>query len=236
MSGFGDGALPMGLLFFAGLVFGLVRRKTGHRLARKQYPELATRLGLTYRPSPYQSGVGTLSGEYRGFSVIVDPDEQRRIRLRFEGSPKVDLRNYEKEGRPPHDMRMVFSRDKKFDAFFKTRWAGEAERARLEALERPGELLAPFRLVRELKELNVTAVGVSCVFDYGSPPFIPRDVIEHLLPAMVELARVFERPEERAFDADGGAPHDEGRAPHDGDTASRGTGPNDGANEASSSR
>src|SRR5690606_9153412 len=110
VSGFGDGALPMGLLFFAGLVFGLVRRKTGHRLARKQYPELATRLGLTYRPSPYQSGVGTLSGEYRGFSVIVDPDEQRRIRLRFEGSPKVDLRNYEKEGRPPHDMRMVFSR------------------------------------------------------------------------------------------------------------------------------
>lgn len=192
MSGFGDGALPMGLIFFAGLVFSLLRRKTGHHLARKQYPELAARLGLAYKPSSYRSGVGTLSGTYRGFAVVVDPDEQRRIRVRFEGSPKVDLRNYEKEGRPPHDMRTVFSRDKKFDAFFKTRWAGEAERTLLEALDHPAALLAPFRLVRELKELNVTAVGVSCVFDYGNPPFIPRDVVELLLPAMVELARLFE--------------------------------------------
>jgi hypothetical protein len=184
----------MGLIFFAGLVFSLLRRKTGHRLARKQYPELAVRLGLTYKPSPYRSGVGTLSGTYRGFAVVVDPDDQRRIRLRFEGSPKVDLRNYEKDGRPPHDMRTVFTRDKKFDGFFKTRWAGEQERVQLESLERPGALLAPFRLVRELKELNVTAAGVSCVFDYGNPPFIPRDVVELLLPAMVELALFFETP------------------------------------------
>src|SRR5690606_39370728 len=91
MSFFGDGALPLGMVFFAGLVFGVLRRKSGHRAAARGYPDLATRLGLTYKPSSYRSGVGSLVGTYQGFVVIVDPDEQRRIRVRFEGAPAVDL-------------------------------------------------------------------------------------------------------------------------------------------------
>lgn len=194
MSFFGDGALPLGMVFFAGLVFGVLRRKSGHRAAARGYPDLATRLGLTYKPSSYRSGVGSLVGTYQGFVVIVDPDEQRRIRVRFEGAPAVDLRTYERDSGPPKTMRTVFTRDKRFDGFFKTRWAAERERATLESLEEPGTLVAPFRRLRQLKELSVTSVGVSAVFDFGNPPYIPVAIIEELLPALVALAALFEEP------------------------------------------
>lgn len=194
MSWMSDGALPLGMLFFASMVFGLVRRKAGHRLAAKHYPALARRLGLSHQPSRYRSGIGSLRGELAGFAVVVDPDDQRCIRLRFAGGPQVDLRSYARDTGPPHGMQTVFTRDKKFDGYFKTRWAGANERKILEGLDDPGALLAPLRATRELKELHVTSAGVTCVFDYGSPPYIPAQVVEDLLPALVRLARVFEPP------------------------------------------
>jgi hypothetical protein len=176
------------------MVFAFLRRRAGNQQATKQYPALATRLGLTHRPSRYEKGVGTLSGEFRGFDVVVDPDEQRRIVVKFRGQPRIDLRSYDIPTPPPQGMGTLFSRDKQFDAFFKTRHVGSDEQARLEELPRPSELLAPFRHVRELKQLSMTASGVSAVFDFGNPPHIPADVVEGLLPAMVELARLIEEP------------------------------------------
>jgi hypothetical protein len=195
MSWMGEGALPLGMIFFASLVWGVLRRKSGNRRAAKLYPELGRRLGLRYRPSPYRNGVGSLVGHYQGFAVVIDPDDQRRIRLRFETGPAVDLRSYLRDSGPAHGMRTVFTRDKKFDGFFKTRWAADAERKMLESLEAPGHYIQPFHMIRELKELNVTNVGISCVFDYGSPPYIPVEVVEHILPAMAALARLFEAPQ-----------------------------------------
>lgn len=180
------------------MAFGLARRKAGHRRALRSYPELAKRLSLTYRPSRYRSGIGLLSGSYAGFAVVVDPDDQRCIRLRFAKSPRVDLRSYGQDRGPPHDMHTVFTGDKGFDRYFKTRWAGSRERRLLEELDRPGDLVEPFRRLREVKELRVTSSGVTCVFDYGNPPYIPAERIEELLPAMVHIARIFEPADEGA--------------------------------------
>ncbi len=193
---FSSQAVPVGLVFFGSMVLGFLRRRVGNQKASKRYPALAAQLGLTHRPSRYQKGVGTLTGEYQGFAVVVDPDEQRRIRVKFKGRPRVDLRNYEVPTPPPQGMGTLFSRDKHFDAFFKTRHVGSEERARLEVLERPSELLAPFRHLRELKQLSVTDSGVSAVFDFGNPPHIPADVVEAVLPALVDLARLIEDPDE----------------------------------------
>jgi hypothetical protein len=195
-------AVPVGLVFFGGMVLAFMRRRVGNQNATKQYPALAARLGLAHRPSRYQTGVGTLSGQYQGFAVVVDPDDQRRIRVKFRGQPRVDLRNYELPTPPPQDMGTLFSRDKHFDAFFKTRYVGSEERARLEDLERPSEMLAPFRQLRELKQLAITESGVSAVFDFGNPPHIPASVVEALLPPLVQLARLVEDPEEAAAGAD----------------------------------
>lgn len=192
---FSSQAVPVGLVFLGGMVLTLLRRKKGHRDAQKEYPELAAHLGLAHRPSQFQRGVGTLSGEVDGYSVTVDPDEQRRIRVRFRGAPALDFRSYEQSTRAPHGMGTVYSSDKSFDAFFKTRFAAEEDRERIEALERPSELIEPLRAVRELKELSITQAGITCVFDYGNPSYIPVDVVRALVPALVKLAQAFDAPE-----------------------------------------
>jgi hypothetical protein len=192
---FSSQAIPVGLVFFGSMVLGFLRRRAGNKHATKQYPALAARLGLTHRPSRYQKGVGTLSGDYQGFTVVVDPDEQRRIRVKFQGHPRIDLRSYDIPTPPPQGMGTLFSRDKNFDAFFKTRYVGSEERERLEDLERPSDLLTPLRQLRELKQLSVTDSGVSAVFDFGNPPHIPADVVEAILPALVKLARLVEDPD-----------------------------------------
>ena len=81
-----------------------------------------------------------------------------------------------------------------FDSFFKTRMVSEEIAERLSQAERPNELLKPFRgpYYRELKQLNVTPNGVSCILNFGNPPHIPVPAIEVLLPAMIELARLIE--------------------------------------------
>lgn len=191
---FSSQAVPVGLVFLGGMLLTVLRRKAGHRKAQGGYPELAQRLGLTYRPSPYRRGVGTLSGEHDGYSIVVDPDEQRRMRVKFRGAPRVDLRSYEHGARAPHGLGTIFSSDKGFDAYFKTRFAAEDERAHIEALRRPSELIEPLCAVRELKELTITQSGVACLFDYGNPPYIPVDVVESLLPALVKLARALDMP------------------------------------------
>jgi hypothetical protein len=177
------------------MVLTVLRRKKGHKDAKKEYPELGARLGLTHKPSPFERGVGTLSGDIDGYSVTVDPDEQRRIRVRFRGAPAVDFRSYEQSTRAPHGMGTVYTSDKSFDAYFKTRFAAEMERDRLEALRSPSELIEPLRAVRELKELSITQTGINCVFDYGNPSYIPVTVVGALVPALVKLAQAFDAPQ-----------------------------------------
>jgi hypothetical protein len=190
--------LPIGLLMFAGMFLALVARRVRARRASRDFPELAARLGLRHRPPTRGRGIGTLSGDYAGYHVHIDPDDQRRLTVRFETSPDVDLRNYEIPRGSPPQMRTYYSGDRKFDAFFKTRYACEQVAARLAKVKNPRKLVESFRgtYYRELKQVNVTHHGVSCVLDFGNPPHLPVDAIEYLLPAMVALARVIEPHEE----------------------------------------
>jgi hypothetical protein len=182
------------MLMFVGMFLALARRRARFRAAARNFPALGEKLGLEFKPAPNPRSIGTLSGDYRGYRVFVDPDEQRRIMVRFEQEPGVDLRNYEHTRRPPRDTHVFYSGDKRFDSFFKTRVASDMVADRLSAVERPSRLLDPFlgAYYRELKQLNVTPNGVSCVFDFGNPPHIPATAVELLLPAMIELARLVE--------------------------------------------
>lgn len=193
-----QGSLPIGILMFAGLFLGVAWRRLRARKATRDMPALAEMLGLAYKPSSSGRGMGTLSGAYRGYRVYVDPEEQRRITVRFEHSPEVDLRSYDVPRAAPPGMRTYFSGDKKFDAFFKTRFVGEQVAARLDAAESPRQFLEPFRgaYSRELKQVNVTDHGVSCVLDFGNPPHLPAEAVAHLLPGMLQLAELIEPHEE----------------------------------------
>jgi hypothetical protein len=188
------GALPIGMLMFAGMFIALVLRRARARRAAHDFPVLAHQLGLELRPSPHRRSIGTLSGEFQGYRVFVDPDELRRITVRFEHEPGVDFRNYEQARGAPRAMRTFYSGDKRFDTFFKTRYADDAVAERLAEVPQPSRLLEPFRgrYYRELKQLNITSNGISCVLDFGNPPHIPADAVQLLLPAMVQLARIIE--------------------------------------------
>jgi hypothetical protein len=187
-----EGALPIGLLLFAGTLFAFARRRAGFLLAKKQLPELAPRLGLRFKEPTYRRTIGSLTGRLDGYSVIVDPDDQRAIIVRFQDGPKLELRTYEHFTGTPHGLRHFRSGRRRFDGFFKTRYVSDEVARRLEAVTDLGRLVEPFKgaYYRQIKSLTITAAGVTCVFDFGTPPYIPAGAVEQLLPAMLALAKV----------------------------------------------
>lgn len=185
-------ALPIGLVMFTSLVWGVYKRRAGHRHAREDYPALAARLGLVYRPASSKNQIGQMLGTLRGYSVLVDPDDQRKIIVRFSGSPNLDLRNYESPRRSSQ-LRYFTFRQRVANDFFKTRYVDSDIAERLNAAD-VSVLLAPFtqRYRYDVKQLNLTEHGVTCVLDFGNPPHIPVVAIEVLLPALLDFAEVIE--------------------------------------------
>lgn len=186
------GGVGIGILFLGITVFGVVRRKAGNVVARGLYPKLAEKLGLTYEPSSYKGGVGRLVGEYQGYRVTVDPDDQRRIYLRFDGKPAVTLHSYAHNKRPANGQRTFRPNSKVLSAQFQTAQASDAIMERLNSDEALPGIIKPLKFLRELKTLSVTENGVTAIFDYGSPPYIPASIVEDVLPRLVALARIVE--------------------------------------------
>jgi hypothetical protein len=191
-----SGALPIGFLMFFGMVYAFLKRHTAHHLASRAYPELGERLGLAFKASPYKKTIGTLSGERGGYRVFIDPDEQRKISVHFVGEPSILLLNYRQNQRPPADAERLYSGDRQFDAFFKTRYAGEEVSRRLKEHRGLGALLTDFEgaFRRELKQFNVTSSGIGIVLDFGNPPYIPASAVQRLLPPLIELAKIIDPP------------------------------------------
>lgn len=182
----------MGFLFFGITVFSVVRRKAGNVVARSQYPALAKRLGLKFEPSSYKAGVGRLVGNYKGFHTTVDPDDQRRIYLKFKSRPEVSLHNYAHNKRPMGLQRSFRPESRVLSSLFKTAHASDQLIERINQDEQLSALLKPLKFQRELKTLSVTESGIVAIFDYGNPPYIPASVVEDVLPRLASLGRVFE--------------------------------------------
>lgn len=189
-----DNGLPVGILMFIGAAYAVLRRKFGRKRAAQRFPALASALGLEHVPPRYPGNVGVLTGTYEGRTLRVDPDDQRLIKLRFHGAPRVDLRTYENALRAPFDMVTVHSGDREFDRFFKTRYASEDVAARIATAAQPGQHLRPFsgRYARHVQSVTVTSEGVVCRLDFGSPPYIPEGALSELLPACARLADLLE--------------------------------------------
>ena len=196
-------ALPFGLLIFVAMAWRFFRRRSGQKTARLEYPALASQLQLTYRPPRYPNHSGKLHGELRGFPTLVDPDEQRKLIVRFRGAPRIDFRSYEGP-RCPADMTYYTSRSRAVNGFFKTRFVGEDVARRLDAADLE-KLLEPFlsRHRGVIREFNITEHGATCVLDYGNPPHIPVDAVATLLPALVDWAELIEPVTPRAPTTEG---------------------------------
>lgn len=198
-------ALPFGLVLFAGLTLGYLRRKGAHRRALQSYPELASELGLEYRAPRAAKESGQLYGKLKGFGVLVDPDDQRKLIVRFRGEPCVDLRSYESQRRPQATIPYV-DPDRSINRYFPTRWASP-EIAEVLQQANLRSLLAPIleRYQGIAKELNITQHGVTCVLDFGHPRHIPPDAVRELLPVLLCLAEVIEPHSDGSEGSDGSA-------------------------------
>ena len=192
------GALPLGLLMFVGTALAVATRRWGRQRAAKRFPELARELGLQLSPPRHAGAVGILTGTYAGRVVRVDPDDQRLLKVRFHGAPRVDLRSYEHTLPAPFDMVTIYSQDRSFDRFFPRRLAAEEIARRIAEHERPGRLVEAFSggHARQIQALTVTSEGVVCRFEY-----VPADAVRTLLPACVALAELVEPSDSVTGDA-----------------------------------
>lgn len=182
----------MGMVFFGMMVLGVLRRKTGHVVARASYAKTAERLGLSYVPSAYRNGVGRMEGEFQGYRVTVDPDDQKRILLKFKSAPAVEMHSYVHNKRPAPGQRSFRPSSRVLSAQFRTCQASPELIDAVERDEALSEALRPLKFLRQLKTLSVTANGITAVFDYGSPSYIPSEVVQDVLPRLVSLAQIFE--------------------------------------------
>jgi hypothetical protein len=182
-------SLPLGLIMFGGTAFALLRRKWNRRRAAQDFPSLARDLGLELTPPRYAGAAGTLTGKYAERVVRIDPDDQRLLKVRFHGTPRIDLRSYEHTAAAPFDMITVYSRDRAFDRFFRTRYAAEAIARRLVEAPRLAGYVQAFQgsYARHIQSVTITAEGVVCRFDS-----LPAAAVRDLLPACAALADLIE--------------------------------------------
>jgi hypothetical protein len=181
--------LPLGLIMFGGTAFAILRRRWNRKRAAQDLPSLGRELGLQYTAPRYAGAAGTLAGTYSERVVRIDPDDQRLLKVRFHGTPRVDLRSYEHTAALPFDMVTIYSRDRDFDRFFRTRHATEEIAQRIAGADRPGRHVEAFQggRARQIQSITITSEGVVCRFEYLST-----DVLRDLLPACVALADLIE--------------------------------------------
>jgi hypothetical protein len=175
---------------FAGTVFGFTRRKAGRALARRDFPRLAERLGLTYQPSDSPKGVGRIVGETQGVLVRIESDERARVVCQLPASLGIDVRSYDHFKRVPAGYDKISLGSRVDDEWMKVRLLHESGEDSFERVrERLASLLDKLRPNRDrLKEFTLDESRVECVFDFGSPPYLPAAIVERILPAMLSLA------------------------------------------------
>ncbi len=183
--------LPVGILFFVGTLYGFTRKRARRALALRDYPRLAERIGLE-RVGGSATTLGRFRGDYDGYRVAVDPEERApRIVLFLHQPTDWDLRTYQRWKRVPEGLETLTFADRGLNAWLSTRLlsgdpSGLAE-ARLAAVE--SELLALRALTPNLREFSLAEDRLECVFDFGTPPFIPAALVADVLKQLAKLAR-----------------------------------------------
>ena len=187
-----QGALPVGMLMFAITTGGFLLRRTGYHVARKSYPKLAEHLGLSYKPSRYASGVGTIAGLLSGRRVVIDPDDQRHLRVAFLHPPGLELWMHAHNRRAPPGMESFRPRSHAAASLFQTAHGTPDAICRFNESDPWIELGPRLRRIRALKGLSVTGAGITLSFDFGSPPYIPADLVRELVPELLRVAETLE--------------------------------------------
>jgi hypothetical protein len=181
-------ALPIGILMFAGSLIAATRRKAGRALAQRNYPSVAKRLGLTFEPPKHPAGVGQLTGQFQGREILVQPDERPRIVVYLKGEPSIELRSYPHWKRAPEGYAAFSLGSQKLNRWLPNRYCALGAEERFSESEPLATALAELQLFgAHIKQVVVEPGRLECVFDYGTPPYIPASDVAQLVPTCVRV-------------------------------------------------
>lgn len=186
-------AVPFGLVFLLGTYLSLRRRQSGRARSTQDFPEFARSQGLQHQPARDAAGAGRLSGNYHGYELRVDPDEEARIVLRFAGAPQISLRTFGYHKRPPSNWKPIITRYRRFDAHFKERYATPQVAQRLDAL---GDLDTALQRLEQcpqpISSLSISSDGIECRLKIQRISYISVETLSYLLPLLLTWAQALD--------------------------------------------
>jgi hypothetical protein len=132
-----------------------------------------------------------LVGEVDGRRIIIDPDDQRAVIIRFRGEPPIELSTYPSRSKPMSGQSEFRFEERVLRAKFQ---CARAEESLGDELSRARAVMAlrPLLALRELKSLAATPSGIVARFDYGNPAYIPAAILRESLPLLTGLAALIE--------------------------------------------
>ncbi|MFO7713054.1 hypothetical protein [Desulfosarcina sp.] len=169
--------------------------KSGWKEARADYPRLAEKMNLAFKPGELDYHIGEISGVFKTCQVAVKPDDSATIEIRFKSAPDLFLSSIDPDNTDPFTGMVRFDTENAaFDQYFKTRFATPAISAAL--IEKSSALQFVDRFVkkwaRPIQRFDISRHGIACRFKYGGQTYIPASVLESLLPELCNFAEAFE--------------------------------------------
>lgn len=190
----------VGFLMFGGTMLAFVLRRAARSSARREFPRLAEELALAYEAPDNPRYVGRLVGNYEGIRVRVESDERARIVCYFDRDPGIDVRTYVHHKRTPPGYEPFSFGNREDDEWMKAR----LQRTDAEHQERLSAVRAALTALRRhrdrLRAFTLDAERIECVFDFGTPPYIPGAIVKELLPLLTALARDVQRMPSRILE------------------------------------
>ena len=186
-----------GSLLYVGLwkLFYIDLTKSRWKEARADYPRLAKKMNLAFKPGELEYHIGEISGVFKTFQVAVKPDDSATIEIRFKSTPDLFLSSIDPDNTDPFPgMARFDTENAAFDWYFKTRFATPAISLALK--EKPSALQFVDRFVkkwsRPIQRFDISRNGIECRFKYGGQTYIPTSVLESLLPELCNFVEAFE--------------------------------------------
>lgn len=127
-------ALPaLALAPVASLALRSLKAKSGKNRAEQAFPQLATRLGLSFTQARSLDEVGEIQGRLGGYEVSVNPDFFGMVRVSLRGKYPLALDTNAPHERPEPGMQAFALGHAAFDRYLSQRYAGPAVIQRLQA-------------------------------------------------------------------------------------------------------
>jgi hypothetical protein len=191
------GLIVVASILYVGLwkLFYIDLTMRGWKDAKNNYPRLAKEMNLAFNKAALNHHIGEIAGIFNGCQVIVKPDDNAAIEIRFQSTPDLFLSSIDPENMKPYPGMVRFdSENAAFNRYILTRFASPAIASAL--TEKSGELQFVDMFVknwaRPIQRFDISRNGIACRFKYGGQTYIPTTVLESILPEMCSFAQSFE--------------------------------------------